>query len=84
MCRYLTANGLCAASDGAVTPFPLCEFFRRGREFCQCVVYREYMTELYLHTQYVYDADSDSVIESLSVEPDKNDWEREYYLESPF
>lgn len=84
MCRYLTANGLCAASDGAVTPFPPCEFIRRGREFRQCDVYREYMSELYLSTQYVYDAETDTIIESLSVEPDKNDWEREYYREAPF
>ena len=84
MCRYLTANGLCAASCGAVTPFPPCEFIRRGREFRECHIYREYMTELYLHTQYVYDADTDSVIESLSVEPDKNDWEESYYQECPF
>lgn len=84
MCRYLTANGLCAASGGAVTPFPPCEFIRRGLEFRQCDVYREYMTDLYLHTQYVYDAETDAIIESLSVEPDLNEWESNCYVECPF
>lgn len=84
MCRYLTANGLCAASEGAVTPFPPCEFIRRGRDCSQCDVYREYMTELYLHTQYVYDAETDTFIDSLAVKLDLNEWEENYYVESPF
>lgn len=83
MCRYLTANGLCAAGD-ARQPFPPCEFIRRGREFSQCDVYCEYMTELYLHTQYVYDPETDTFIASLAVKPDLNEWEKNYYVEPPF
>ena len=82
MCRYLTANGLCASESR--NSFPPCEFIRRGREFRECHIYREYMTELFLYTRYVYDADSDSVLKSLSVEPDLNDWEENYFVECPF
>lgn len=82
MCRYLTANGLCAASEGAVTPFPPCEFIRRGFEFRDCGIYRQYMTELYLNSEYVYDADTDTF--PMRVSRDLNEWEREIYMESPF
>lgn len=83
MCFYLTANGLCA-SDEARQPFPPCEFIRRGRDCSQCDVYREYMTELYLNTQYVYDAETDSFVDSLAVKPDLNEWEEKYFVEPPF
>lgn len=83
MCRYLTANGLCAF-DEARKPFPPCEFIRRGRECSQCDVYREYMSELYLNTQYVYDAETDAFIDSLAVKLDLNEWEKKYFVEPPF
>ena len=57
MCFYLTANGLCA-SDEAREPFPPCEFIRRGRDCSDCSVYREYMTELFLYSEYVYEIKS--------------------------
>ena len=81
MCYYLTANGLCA-SDEARQPFPPCEFIRRGREFCQCSVYREYMTELYFNSEYVYDAETDMF--PMRVSRDLNEWEREVYEDAPF
>lgn len=82
MCRYLTADGLCAASEDAVTPFPSCEFIRRGREFRDCDVYSQYMTELFLNSEYVYDAETDTF--PMRVPRDLNVWERDYYLEPPF
>lgn len=83
MCRYLTANGLCA-SDDAHNPYPPCEFIRRGREFCECSVYRAYMTELFLYSQYVYDAETDTFVDSLAVKLDLNDFEKNVYVEPPF
>lgn len=62
MCRYLTADGLCAFED-AHKPFPSCEFIRRGREFRDCDTYRQYMIELYLNSEYVYDAETDTCME---------------------
>lgn len=82
MCRYLTADGLCAASEGLVAPFPPCEFIRRGREFRDCDTYRQYMTELYLNSEYVYDAETDTF--PMFVSRDLNEWERDYFVEPPF
>ena len=82
MCRYLTANGLCAASESAVTPFPPCEFIRYGREFSQCLQYRAYMKELFLYSEYVYDEDTDSCL--MRIPCDLNEWEREIFVEPPF
>lgn len=82
MCRYLTCDGLCGASEGAVTPFPRCEFIRCGREFRDCDTYRQYMTELYLNSEYVYDAETDTF--PMRVTRDLNEWELDYYVEPPF